>query len=96
MNARVDPAAAREVADAYADTPTSRSPIVVAAYTQLVTQSDQLFRRLTSPDGLRRVHIEFTTCPAPYADARELISSVRHDRLLEVTTVATTHDRHHP
>jgi len=42
------------------------------------------------------VHIAFTTCAAPYVDAHELISSVRHDRLLEVTTVAATPDRHHP
>ena len=44
---------------------------------------------MTSPDRPDRVHIAFTTCPAPYADAHELISSVSHDRLLEVTTVAT-------
>jgi hypothetical protein len=42
------------------------------------------------------VHVAFTTCPAPYADAHELISSVNQDRLLEVTTMADKPDRHHP
>ena len=69
---------------------------MAAAYAQLVTESDQLFQHLTSPDRPDRVRIELTTCPTPYADARELIRSVRQDRLLEVTTIATQHDRHHP
>jgi hypothetical protein len=42
------------------------------------------------------VHVAFTGCPAPYADADELIRSVKHDRLLEVTTVATDRGRRHP
>jgi hypothetical protein len=96
MTGRVDPAAARDVAAAYAATPSSREPLVAAAYARLATESDRLFRHLTAPDRPDRVHIAFTTCPAPYADSRELISSVRHDRRLEVTTVATRHDRHHP
>jgi hypothetical protein len=96
MSGRVDPIAAHHVAAAYADTPTSRDPVVAAAYGRLVAESDQLFRHLTRPDRPERVRIAFTTCPAPYADARELISSVRCDRLLEVTTVATQRDRHHP
>jgi hypothetical protein len=96
MNARVDPAAARDVAAAYVDTPTRTDPLVAAAYSQLVAESDHLFRRLTSPDRLDRVRIAFTACPAPYADAWELIDSVRHDQLLEVATVATDRDRQHP
>lgn len=98
MNARVDPTAAHGVAAAYVSMRCARGcdPLVAAAYAQLVTESDQLFRRLTSPDRPDRVHIVFTTCPTPYADAHELISSVRHDRLLEVTTIATHRDRHHP
>jgi hypothetical protein len=96
MNGHVEPAAAHDVAAAYTDTPTTRDPLVAAAYARLATESDQLFRRLTAPDRPDRVHIAFTTCPAPYADADELISSVNHGRLLEVTTVATEPDRHHP
>jgi hypothetical protein len=93
---RVDPVAARDVAAAYADAPNKRAPLAAAAYAQLVTESDQLFGHLTAPGRPERVHIAFTTCAAPYVDAHELISSVRHDRLLEVTTVAATPDRHHP
>lgn len=96
MNVHVDAAAAHEVAASYADTPTGRDPRVVAAYARLVTESDRLFRRLTAPGRPNRVNIAFTTCAAPYADARELISSVRHHRLLEVTSVATERDGHHP
>lgn len=88
--------AARDVAAAYADAPNKRAPLAAAAYAQLVTESDQLFGHLTAPGRPERVHIAFTTCAAPYVDAHELISSVRHDRLLEVTTVAATPDRHHP
>jgi hypothetical protein len=96
VSGHVDAAAARAVAEAYAETATSRGPLVVAAYAELVTESDRLFAHLTRPDRPDRVRITFTTCPAPYADAQELIRSVRQDRLLEVTTVATTRDRHHP
>jgi hypothetical protein len=96
MSVRVDPAAARDVAAAYVGTPNRPCQLVAAAYAQLVIESDQLFRRLTSPDRPDRVRITFTTCPTPYVDAHELISSVRRDRLLEVTTVASTHERHHP
>lgn len=96
MNGHVDPAAALEVAAAYVGTPNRPCLLVAAAYAQLVIESDQLLRRLTSPDRPDRVHIVFTTCRTPYVDAHELISSVRHDRLLEVTTIATHRDRHHP
>jgi hypothetical protein len=98
MSARVDPAAAaaHDVAAAYVDTPSRRHPLVAAAYARLVTESDQLFRRITSPDRPDRVHVAFTTCRAPYADARELIESVRADRVLEVVAVASEPDNRHP
>jgi hypothetical protein len=96
MTARVDPTAAREVAAAYVDTPSRRHPVVTAAYAQLATESDRLFRRITSPDRPDRVRVAFTKCPRPYADAWELIDSVRHDRLLEVVTVAAQPDQRHP
>ncbi|HEX5945650.1 MAG TPA: hypothetical protein VFY82_05205 [Acidimicrobiales bacterium] len=96
MTVRVDADTARDVAAAYADASPVREPLVVAAYARLVTESDQLFRRLTTPERPDRVRILFTTCPAPYADAHELVSSVRHEQLLEVTTVAVTGDRRHP
>jgi hypothetical protein len=96
MTVHVDSAAAHEVAAAYLDTPSRRHPLVMAAYAQLVTESDLLFEWITSPDRPGRVQIVFTTCPQPYASAWELIESVRDDRVLEVATVATQHDRRHP
>jgi hypothetical protein len=96
MTCHVDVAAARDVAAAYADSRSGRDPLVAAAYACLAAESDQLFRHVTAPDQPDRVHIAFTTCPAPYADAHELISSVTHDRLLEVTTAAAEPDRRHP
>jgi hypothetical protein len=96
MIARVDPAAAHDVAAAYVDTPSRPDPLVAAAYAQLARESDQLFRRITSPDRPDRVHIAFTGCPTPYADARELIDSVRHDRVLEVVAAATEPENRHP
>jgi hypothetical protein len=97
VNGHVDPAAARDVAATYVDTPPVQpGPLVAAAYAQLVLESDRLFRRLTAPDRPDGVHIVFTTCPVPYADADELIGSVRRDRRLEVTTVGSQPDRRHP
>jgi len=96
MTLRVDPAAARAVAAAYLNTRSSRDALVGAAFARLVTESDELFRRLTSPDRPDRVHIAFTTCPSPYADADELSHSVNDDRVLEVTTVAAARAGHHP
>jgi hypothetical protein len=93
---RVDPGAAREVADAYVDTPSRPCPFVATAYAQLATESDRLYRRITSPDRPDRVRVAFTTCPTPYADASELIESVRRQRLLEVVAAAAEPDGGHP
>jgi hypothetical protein len=96
VDRRVDPAVAREVAAAYLDAPSRRDPLAPAAYARLVTESDRLFRRITSPARANQVRVVFTRCPTPYDDAQELIRSVTHDRMLEVATVATDPDRRHP
>jgi hypothetical protein len=93
---RVDPVMAHEVAAAYLDAPSRRDPFTEAAYADLVTESDRLFRRITSMDQPDPVRVVFTTCPMPYHDAQELIGSVTADRVLEVTTVASDADRRHP
>jgi hypothetical protein len=93
---RVDRAAAREVAAAYAGARTRLDPLSRAAYAHLVTESDRLFGLITSPDQPDPVRVHFTTCPLPYRDAPELIASVSGDRLLEVTTVAADPYRRHP
>jgi hypothetical protein len=96
VTVRVDPAAAHEVATAYLATPTRRDPVVAAAYRQLATESDRLYERITSPDRPGRVRVAFTACQSPYADAGELIRSVREHRLLEVVSVAAQPERRHP
>jgi hypothetical protein len=96
VNAGVDPAAARDVAAAYVDTPSRPRPVVERSYAQLTTESDRIFRRITSPDRPDRVRVAFTRCATPYATAWELIESVRRDRVLEVVAVATQPDNGHP
>ena len=92
----VDPVMAHEVAAAYLDAPSRRDPLTDAAYSQLATESDALFRRVTSPDRPDAVRVVFTCCPTPYRDAQELIGSVAKDRTLEVTIPATGTGRRHP
>ena len=93
---RVDPAAARAIAAAYATARTRRDPLTRAAYARLAAESDRLFGLITSPDQPDPVRVRYTTCPEPYRDAPELIASVTGDRLLEVTTVAADPQRRHP
>jgi hypothetical protein len=81
----VDPVVAHEVAAAYLEVPGRRDPLTNAAYAELATESDTIFRRITSPDRPDVVRVVFTSCPTPYRDAQELISSVTNDRMLEVT-----------
>jgi hypothetical protein len=96
VDERVDPLVAHEVAAAYLDTPSRRDPRTAAAYAQLVTESDRLFRWITAPDQPRPVRVAFTTCLMPYRGAGELIQSVTDDRELEVPCVAGDADRRHP
>lgn len=96
VDRRVDPVTAREVAAGYVDAPSRRDPRADAAYAQLVTETDRLFRQITSPDRPDPVRVAFTACPTPYDDAQDLIGSVTDDRMLEVATVAADADRRHP
>lgn len=93
---RVDPAVAVEVAAAYLDAPAPRSPLVEAAYRQLTVETDALYLAATSPDGPLAVQVSYSSCAQPYDTAAELITSVRRDRLLEVTAARFDHDRRHP
>jgi hypothetical protein len=93
---RVDQAAARDVAAAYAGARTRRDPLAQAAYARLVAESDRLLGLITSPDQPEPVRVRYTACRDPYRDAQELIASVTDHRLLEVATVATDPDRRHP
>jgi hypothetical protein len=85
----LDPLAAQAVAEAHDAAPRVGGPACVAAYRQLVEETDRLFRRLG-------VDVVFTMSQRPYDDADELIRSVRHDRILEVTSARWEQDRRHP
>ena len=85
---------AREVAQLFlAARGRAHDPTVRAAYRQLEEQSDAALTRLTR---WHRVRVVFTRCPLPYASDRELITAVRADRVLEITTAAIEPDRRHP
>jgi hypothetical protein len=90
----LDPIAAREVAEAHHAAPRTSGPACDAAYACLVSETDLLFRLLTT--GPAAVDIVFTTSERPYDDSDELIRSVRHGRVLEVTSAARDRDRPHP
>jgi len=85
----LDPLAAREVAEAHHAAPRTGGPVCEAAYSRLVEETDRLF-------GLLPVEVVFTMSEHPYESADELIRSVRHERALEVTSVAWERDRPHP
>jgi hypothetical protein len=90
----VNPIAARAVADAHQAASRTSGPACHAAYARLVEETDRLFGLLTT--NRARVDIVFTMSERPYDDAGELIRSVRHDRVLEVTSAARDRDRPHP
>jgi hypothetical protein len=93
---RVDQTVAREIAAAYVEATDRCDPLTVAAFAQLVAETDHLFRWLTASSHPMGLQVCFTTCATPYCDAQELISSVAEFRTLEVTTVAVDRDRRHP
>jgi hypothetical protein len=90
----VDPIAAAEIAAAHQAAPRMGGALAQAAYGQLSRESDRLFELVT--EAHRPVRISFTLSTWPYRDAHELITSIRQDRILEVTTVAREPDRPHP
>ena len=80
----VDPIAAAEVAAAHREAPRVGRAFAHAAYAQLVRESDRMFQLITQTR--RPVRVFFTESAVPYDDADELITSVRRDRVLEVTS----------
>jgi hypothetical protein len=69
---------------------------VVAAYEQLQSETDRCFTALARADGPNPVRIVFTRCRQPYGCDRDLIASVRSQRILEITTSAVAAGRIHP
>ncbi len=93
---QVDELVAVEIAAAYLGSAIVRSPVVGAAFEQLAVETDHLYAAITSQDRPGAVRVRFSTCATPYDDAEELITSVRGDRLLEITTASIDHGRKHP
>lgn len=94
---QVDHGAARRVAAAFAEAPSSpHDPIVRCAYDELRRQSQRLLAALTDPSADAPLQVVFSRHQEPYATAAELAESVRSDGVLEVGSVAYDHDRRHP
>jgi hypothetical protein len=91
----VDPTVAREVAAAYVDATDRQDAVTVAAFAQLVAETDRLFAWITQSGRPKALRVFFTECEAPYRDAQELIGAVRASRVLEITTVAADRQRRH-
>jgi hypothetical protein len=85
-----------EIAAAHIEASRAGGALALAAYAQLVRESDRLFRLVTETGRPDRVRICFTMCATPYDSASELIGSVRRDRVLEVTAAARERERPHP
>jgi hypothetical protein len=91
----VDQVLAHEVAERFLSARSTPSdPEVAAAYRELARQSDAAFVALGC--GRRGVRFAFTRCPEPYASDAEMITAVRAEGTLEVTTAAAEPDRPHP
>jgi hypothetical protein len=90
----LDPIAAAEVAEAHQEAPIIGGGLVRTAYAVLSRETDRLFELIIQAH--RPISVFFTMCAEPYADADELIRSIRSDRMLEITTVARERDRGHP
>ena len=94
---RVDPDAARNIAQWFMDAPAmGRERLVTAAYRELQVQTDGQFAELTDPGGAFGYAVAWTRQPAPYSTAAELIEAVRATGVLEVTAARVDRDRLHP
>ena len=84
----------QDVAERLLPRPTRIEPLVALAYHQLQTQTDRQYASLMDPHGLFQVKVVSAGELTPYADADEIVASVRTTHTLEVTTAAA--DRTHP
>jgi hypothetical protein len=89
---KLDDRAFTEVAQSYLEAiSVPREPTVLAAYAQLKEQTDSMFAAIS-----RAIRIVFTRCPMPYSSECEMISSVRAEKLLEVTSSSAGPNGGHP
>jgi hypothetical protein len=88
----LDPDAMLRVAESYLEANDARrDPKVIAAYRQLETQTDLLFKALTQD-----IRIAFTHCSMPYSSDSEMIRAARTDKLLEISTARSDAEHGHP
>jgi len=73
-----------------------RDAEVVEAYRELQAETDLLYTLLTEDAFQWTVRVAFTRCAQPYASDDELISAVRADGTLEITSAAAVGERLHP
>jgi hypothetical protein len=71
-------------------------PRVIAAYNQLVRQTDRLFQLLTDFTSPRGINVSFTFLRQPYRSDGELIAAIVNDRRFEVSVAASDRYRLHP
>ncbi len=89
---KLDDRAFTEVAQSYLEAiSVPREPTVLAAYAQLKEQTDSMFAAIS-----RAIRIVFTRCTMPYSSECEMISSVRAEKLLEVTSSSAGPNGGHP
>jgi hypothetical protein len=73
-----------------------RNPTVIEAYRQLQSETDHLYTHLTSDACPWAARVVFTRCRRPYESDNELISAVRANGTLEMTSAAAADERLHP
>jgi hypothetical protein len=73
-----------------------RNPMVIEAYEQLQSETDRLYTHLTGEACPGAARVVFTRCRRPYESDRELISAVRANGTLEMTSAAAAGERLHP
>jgi hypothetical protein len=73
-----------------------RTPSVIEAYKQLQSETDRLYTHLTGGTCPGSARVVFTRCRRPYESDKELISAVRANGTLEMTSAAAAGERLHP
>jgi hypothetical protein len=94
---RVDMSKAAAVGEWYMQSRSAhRNPKVIEAYKQLQAETDHLYAHLTRDACPWTARVVFTRCRRPYESDNELISAVRANGTLEMTSAAAAGERLHP
>jgi hypothetical protein len=94
---RIDMSKAAAVGEWYMHSRSAhRNPKVIEAYKQLQVETDHLYTHLTRDACPLTTRVVFTRCRRPYENDDELISAVRANGTLEMTSAAAAGQRLHP